>query len=107
MVKRELRARIPRGSRNENLLWTELGGREKLYVAVVYLVPKDSDGRNSMTLRELQEDLVHWRSKGKVVVGDFNARVGELSNHIHIPDADINKEGQIFSRTSQDKIVDG
>ena len=29
LVKRELRARIPRGSRSENLLWIEVGGREK------------------------------------------------------------------------------
>ena len=36
-----------------------------------------------------------------VVVGDFNARVGELSNVIHIPDADISEEGQVFRRTSK------
>jgi len=76
-------------------------------VAVVYLVPKDRDGRNSMTLCELQEDIIYWRSKGKVVVvGDFNARVGELSNIIHTPDSDISEEGRIFKRSSLDKIVD-
>jgi len=58
LVKRELGVTVPRSSKSENLLWIELGGREKLYVSVVYLVPKDRDGRNSMTLCELQEDII-------------------------------------------------
>ena len=57
LLNGKFKASILRISKSENLLWIEIGTEVKLFIAVVYLVPKDSEGRNSETMCELQEDI--------------------------------------------------
>ena len=87
-------------SKTENLLWLVI--QERLYLAVVYVNPGDKTGVNADTLQELQQDILRWREKGEVVVmGDFNCRVGELSNSIAV-DKSV-AEGVEIARHSDDK----
>ena len=71
-------------SKNENILWVGVGS---VYIAVVYLPPKDPEGVNVQTLDELEAGILQRNEIGTViVVGDFNSRVGELANVITDPE---------------------
>jgi endonuclease/exonuclease/phosphatase family metal-dependent hydrolase len=96
LVRKNIQARVL-NSKSENLLWLVI--QERLYVAVVYKAEENED-----TLQELQEDVLRWRDKGEIVVmGDFNCRVGELSNYI---EADKSEDAEVLEipRCSEDKV---
>ena len=101
LVRKNIRVRALK-SKSENLLWLVI--QECLYVAVVYLIPQDKAEENDDTLQELQEDILRLRDKGEVVVtGDFNCRVGGLSNFI-ATDKSEDAEAQEIPRRSEDKM---
>ena len=106
VVKKSLKPRVMKVTQCNNLLWIEVDSGIKWYVAVVYLIPKDKWGTNEVTISELQRTLVDFTGKGKVVVmGDFNARVGELSNSLN---SNVDTEDTvIIPRSSEDKTVNG
>ena len=80
LVKKVLKPRIVRASKNCNLLWIEVATECKWFLAVVYLIPYDAEA-NEKTLTDLQQDTLDLASMGRVVVlGDFNSRVGALPN---------------------------
>ena len=80
LVKRSLNPRVL-SSESDNILWVEVGNQEKLVVGVVYMVPQEKSGVNLQTLDCLEIEVQQWAENSKVVVlGDFNARVGELPN---------------------------
>jgi hypothetical protein len=105
LVKKSLKPRLPKASRNSNILWLEVDHEGKWYIAVVYLIPKDSGEVNEETLVELQRGVLELESKGRVVVaGDFNARVGELPNTIFASEDSVDSS-QVMRRKSVDKTV--
>ena len=72
---------------------------------MVYLPPRDSDGAFQVALDELERDVLGMMGKGRIVIlGDFNARVGELPNRINSLD-DLGDASLCISRTSEDKTV--
>ena len=79
--------------------------QERLYLAVVYLIPHDKAEENEDTLQELQEDILRFRDKGEVVVlGDFNCRIGASSNLIA---TDKSEDAEVLEipRRSEDKVL--
>jgi hypothetical protein len=85
VVRKVLKPRVAMVSNNSNILWLEVEKGEKWYIAVVYLVPKEQGNTNDMTLMELQQGILRFTGKGRIVVfGDFNARVGNLPNIVNI-----------------------
>jgi len=98
-----LNPKIAKESKSENLLWIEIGLESKWFVAIVY-IPRDSGDQNDQTLAELQRDILVFGSKGRaIVMGDFNARVGELPNIVSNPF--LNKNELVIKRQSRDKTV--
>lgn len=81
LVRKNLQSKVINSS-SENLMWLIV--EPNLYVAVVYLIPKDQTGVNNQTLHELQQDIVRWKDTGGkiVVMGDFNCRIGSRSNFL-------------------------
>jgi len=68
------------------------------------MIPRDRSGINLRTLDCLELEAQKWAKNSKVVVlGDFNARVGELPNGISDPDEEA--ELKCIRRTSVDKTV--
>ena len=97
--KKELSPKVLK-SRCESILWVQAGS---LFVAVVYLIPKDSDGINTIALEELEADILRRNREGTVVVlGDFNSRVGELANQVSNP-GDFDSDMVFLNRKSVDK----
>ena len=85
-------------------MWIEIGVESKWFVATTYLIPNDPDRDNDQTLAELQRDILDLGNKGRIIVlGNFNARVGELSNIVSNPFD--NSEELIIKRHSKDKTV--
>ena len=78
----------------------------------LYLVPSTSTRfhHNDEVLEELEQKLAEWPSKGLVVAGDWNGRVGE-SPCVVITQEDERRGGyvdfveKVFGRTSADKTV--
>ena len=101
LVRTEMRAKVWKVSRSENLLWLQMQGQ--LFVAVVYIVPNnESTEINDVTLRELLEDITELKERGVVVVlGDLNGRIGEESNCINVGIAGT--EVSEVARCSQDQ----
>jgi hypothetical protein len=105
LVRKCLKPRMYKPSKLGSVLWLEFEHVEKWFVAVVYLVPKDSIGVKQVTLDELERDILELVGKGRIVVlGDFNARVGELPNIINSFD-DLSDTPQRLPRRSEDKTV--
>lgn len=104
LVKSELSPKLL-SSKNENLLWVELGSG-LVYIAVVYLLPKDRKKVNEAVLDELEAGVLKWSAKGRVVVlGDFNARLGRLPNRVYDPEDKVVDLVEI-KRESVDRTVD-
>ena len=79
IAKKSLKPRIPKPCTNSSLLWLEIEHDGKWFVAVVYL-PPGGEGV-AKTIGELVQDILVLSNKGKVLVmGDFNAHVGQLPN---------------------------
>ena len=99
LVRKDLQTKLAKQSKREGLLWLEV--QRSLFVAVVYLVPNDRSGMNEDTLQELQQDIISFKERGEVMVmGDFNCRIGELSNCITSGDSEIVEIG----RCSEDRV---
>jgi hypothetical protein len=85
----------------------EIGRQEKWVIGIVYMIPGEKSGTNLSTLDCLEVEVQQWRSEHNriLVMGDFNARVGELPNVVSDPDGE---EEKLFSvpRTSVDTKVD-
>ena len=74
-------------------------------MAVVYLIPKDDDVTNQLTLVDLKDGILELMGKGRIVVmGDFNARVGELPNDLNSLDLQ-SVTPRCISRRSDDMTV--
>ena len=103
LVKRALKPRTPKPGK-ECLLWLEVEFCEKWYIALIYLIPHTPGANLMAILTELARGIVEYSGKGKIVImGDFNARVGNLPNSMnlltgsHAPFA--------ITRTSKDQKV--
>ena len=98
MVKKSLNPKLL-SSASDNVLWVWVLG-------IVYMIPGEKSGVNLSTLDCLEVE-VQWRAEHSriLVMGDFNARVGELPNIVSDPDGE---EEKLFSvpRTSVDTKVD-
>ena len=91
-------------SKEFDMMWIEIDRPScKMYIAVVYISPEGSPRANdsSMQLAELEAKILHFKTKGQVIVlGDFNARIGMLESSC------IRDGRRIFlSRTIQDTNV--
>ena len=107
LVKRELgEAKLIKISKEYEMMWVEIqNGSEKLYVSAVYINPAGSPRAVDSTqqLAELEADILEFNKKGEVIVmGDFNARIGNL-------ESSISKKGErrVFPRESEDWKVEG
>ena len=103
LVRRALKPRTPKPG-NECILWLEVEFCEKWYIALIYLIPHTPGANLMAILTELARGIVEYSGKGKIVImGDFNARVGNLPNSMnlltgsHAPFA--------ITRTSKDQKV--
>ena len=75
--RRHCTAKVAKTSVSEDLLWVELHLLgQRIFCAVVYIRPKDTEGRREQLLMELQRDGVFDRRATVMLMGDFNARVG-------------------------------
>ena len=72
--------RLAKESGSDEILWVEMEGlSQKVYIAVVYLVPVKSTRYkfNGAVRRELEVDIIKFRNRGTVVImGDLNSRIG-------------------------------
>ena len=69
------------------------------------MLPNDKFGVNLQTLHSLEVQSQQWSTRGTVLVlGDFNARVGELPNVVFDPEGE-GVELKYIQRTSVDKKV--
>ena len=87
LVRRECKAKVAKISASESILWIVMdwGAGAKLFCAVVYLVPKDPEDSNDVAIKELQQDVLTFRKLGRtIVIGDFNARVGNYQTLLQI-----------------------
>ena len=104
VVHNSFNAKVPKGSTYEGLFWIEVTNNGRWFIAVVYIPPDDSGGKVDLLLDELVADIIEFGRKGKVmVVGDFNARMGELNNVI--AGVNITEEDRTYPRTSSDLVV--
>ena len=77
LVSKRLKAKILSMRNCESILWIQIGGESMWCIAVVYLLPKDSEGNNRDILGKLQQDIIRYRMVGKVLIlGDFYCRAG-------------------------------
>jgi len=105
LVSKRLKAKIL--SNCESTLWIQIGGENMWCIAVVYLLPKDSEGNNRDILGKLQQDIIRYRMVGKVLIlGDFNGRIGELPNRVVNSGLEGIDSELVILRTSKDKKVD-
>ena len=97
VVSRRVKPKLAKVSKSENLVWVEFQTDRRWFCGLVYLVPKDREEVNEKTMQEVQWDVLDFRYKGEVLlVGDFNARVGELSNEV---------DEETIVRKSMDKVT--
>ena len=77
-------------SASDNVLWVEIGKQEKWVIGIVYMIPGERSGVNLSTLDCLEVEVQQWRAEHNriLVLGDFNARVGELPNIVCDPDGE-------------------
>jgi len=61
LISKRLRAKILLIGGCERVLWIQIGGESKWCIAVVYLLPKDSEGNNRDILGKLQQDIIRYR----------------------------------------------
>ena len=100
MVKGNLNPSKVLESKDGNELWISIGLKDKWYVGIVYITPTEKDYETR--LQNLQQNVFKFAIKGRVIImGDFNARVGELPNII--PN-DSSGEEKYYNRSSLDKI---
>ena len=100
-VKENLNPRKQFKSKDGNELWISIGFKETWYIGIVYITPTDNDYRTR--IQNLQQNVLRFMASGKVIImGDFNARVGEFPN---ILTQDSNEENRSYSRTSLDKFT--
>ena len=73
--------KLAKAKGSDEILWIEMEGMgQKIFVAVVYLVPNKSSRYkyNGDTRRELEEDILRFKKDGMVVVlGDLNSRIAD------------------------------
>ena len=73
--------KLAKAKGSDEILWIEMEGMgQKIFVAVVYLVPNKSSRYkyNGDTRRELEEDILRFKKDGLVVVlGDLNSRIAD------------------------------
>ena len=102
LVNKRLKAKIL--SNCESTLWIQIGGESMWCIAVVYLLPKDSEGNNRDILGKLQQDIIRYRMVGKVLIlGDFNGRIEELPNRVVNSGLEGIDSELVILRTSKDK----
>ena len=86
---------------SEEILWIEMMGMDRrIFVAVVYLVPrKSSRYKNNPAVRqELEEDIIRFKKEGMVVIlGDLNSRIADS-----LPSEGVTKNK---TRENKDKVV--
>ena len=89
--------KLAKSTGSDEILWIELEGMgQKIFVAVVYLVPHKSSRYkfNGAVRRELEEDILRFKKDGMVVVmGDLNSRIADCQP----------KEGVVHSNTRVNK----
>ena len=93
---------IVKTSKEYDTMWIEINRQgERLFFAV-YMLPEGSsrDNDSKAQLLELEADILVFRKQGKVVIlGDFNARIGQQESRI-IRDGKY----MTFARMSQDQV---
>ena len=104
------RVKMHPGSVN-GVMWLELdAGGETTHVINLYLVPADSPRmqHNDDALRELERVLASTEDERRIVLGDWNARIGELSSFVFTGAEeergdDVVLEEKEYARKSTDK----
>lgn len=94
-----------RQSKNNEILWIKITGKTELYLAVIYMTPEGSSRENDslQTLLELENDILEFSKLARVVVmGDFNARIGNLESTVL-----VRGERRTFSRKNLDNNFKG
>jgi len=76
-----------------------------LFLGGVYRSPTDNI---ETTLETLKYDIARWQREGIVIVmGDFNARLGEIPNTLNLADPESNYDRRAeINRTSEGQIKD-
>ena len=109
-------------SKSDNILWSKIkcadGGKD-LLLGVVYISPINSTYSKNILVNQfrtweiLMEELATFKSKYRVgLVGDFNARTGNLtdlivdddSKYVDLPD-DYKPDDDIMSRSNCDTVI--
>jgi len=98
------RTTVAKVSNDFDIIWIQINiGIETLYIAAVYMSPigttRETDAANFRL--ELEDDIVHFRALGKVVVmGDLNSRIGNTPSVVL-------KSGRLrsFNRITKDNKV--
>ena len=104
------RVKVHSGSVN-GVMWLELeAGGETTHVVNLYLVPTDSPRtqHNDDAIRELERVMASTEGERRIVLGDWNARIGELSSFVFTGAEeergdDVVLEEREYTRKSTDK----
>ena len=104
-----VKVQIAKQSEHEGTLWIERKeeGKESIFVAVVYLVPKDATRRDQVpgAIENLITDVVEFEAKGRVVVGgDLNMWCKDVPNTMRISHPQEENFGEVrvvYERDSQ------
>ena len=103
LAKKSLKPRLPKPGK-ESILWLEVEFCGKWYLGLIYLVPSAVIASKMAILSELRQGIVEFSGKGKVLVlGDFNARMGDLPNSLNLLSG--SQVPLLVARTSRDQKV--
>ena len=86
--KKHLTSKIVLQKTSKNFVWCQIdkslvGTDKHLYLCGAYIPPENSHHYSNDLFEELENDISHFRSKGKIMLlGDLNARTGKSNDYI-------------------------
>ena len=100
MIKNEIDTETLK-QKDGNIGWVKIKGDPNLFLGGVYRSPTENI---RATLETLKFDIARWQREGIVIVmGDFNARLGETPNILNLADPESNSDRRAeIKRNSED-----
>src|SRR3569623_1212828 len=101
MIRKDIQAERMK-IKDSRVLWVKLIGECPVFIGGIYRSPASSVGD---FLRNLKNDIARLQQVGLVIViGDFNARVGNTPSVLNLEDHESNfEERVVIQRTTEDK----
>lgn len=90
LYKNQFASFVTIGKTSSNLVWCKIdkilmGTKQHVYICGVYIPPENSKYFSPQIFEDLENDIVHYRSEGYVILtGDFNSRTGKCNDYTSI-----------------------